>query len=63
MALRCEVCGKEPVTGNNVSHSNHKTKRRFLPNIQKIKAEIDGKPVKVKLCTRCLRTLKKKAAF
>ncbi|MFW5781682.1 MAG: 50S ribosomal protein L28 [Candidatus Muiribacteriaceae bacterium] len=63
MAFRCDVCGKGPATGNNVSHSNHKTKRRFLPNIQKIKAELNGKPVRLKICTKCLKTLKRKSAF
>jgi large subunit ribosomal protein L28 len=63
MAFRCDVCGKGPATGNNVSHSHHKTKRRFLPNIQKIKAEVNGRPVRLKICTKCLKTLKNKASF
>ena len=34
MARKCEICGKGPVSANNVSHANNKTKRRFLPNLQ-----------------------------
>lgn len=63
MAFRCDVCGKGPATGNHVSHSHHKTRRRFLPNIQKIKAEINGRPVRLKICTKCLKTLKRKSNF
>jgi len=56
MSMKCDVCGKKPLTGNNISHSNIKTKKRSLPNIQKIKAEIDGVLKKINICTRCIRT-------
>jgi large subunit ribosomal protein L28 len=52
MAKKCEVCGKGPMTGNNVSHSKRRTRRRFLPNLQ-IK-KIEGE--KVQICTSCIRT-------
>lgn len=55
----CEMCGKTKQAGNNVSHSNLKTKRLFRPNIQKTTVLIGGQPKQVKLCTRCLRTLAK----
>ena len=55
MAKKCEVCGKGPMTGNNVSHSKRRTRRRFLPNLQ-IK-KIGAK--KVQLCTSCIRTMAK----
>jgi large subunit ribosomal protein L28 len=42
--------------GNLVSHSNIKTKTVSLPNIQKVKAIVDGKPVRLKVCTRCIRS-------
>ena len=58
MAQRCDICGKGPLTGNNVSHAHNRTKTRWLPNLQKIKAEIDGKPTKVKICTKCLKANK-----
>ena len=58
MAQRCDICGKGPLTGNNVSHAHNRTKTRWLPNLQKIKAEIDGKPTKLKICTKCLKANK-----
>ena len=58
MAQRCDVCGKGPLSGNNVSHAHNKTRTRWLPNLQKMKAEINGKPTKVKICTKCLKANK-----
>ena len=55
MARKCEICGKGPQFGNRVSHSNRKTRHKFNPNIQTVR--IDG--VKKKVCTSCLRSLKK----
>jgi len=43
MARRCEICDKGPLVGNNVSHANNKTKRRSLPNLQRVKANIGGR--------------------
>jgi len=62
MSAKCEVCGKGPVSGNNVSHANNKTKRRFKPNLQKAKITINGKLKSARVCTRCLRTFSKNAA-
>jgi large subunit ribosomal protein L28 len=56
---KCERCGKGPGFGNNVSHSQVKTKRQFKPNIQKFMITVDGKTKRMKLCTRCARTLVK----
>jgi len=56
MAKRCEICGKGPMSGNNVSHAHNTTRRRFLPNLQNIRAVIDGQVRKVRVCTRCLRS-------
>jgi large subunit ribosomal protein L28 len=61
MAQRCEVCGKGPVSGNNVSHSKVRTKRRFLPNLQPATLMRGGRMVRVRVCTRCLRTAAKHA--
>lgn len=57
MAKVCEVCGKKPMTGNNVSHAHNKTKKVFSPNLQKVRA-VDGKgSVRgMKVCTRCIRS-------
>jgi len=44
MAQRCDICGKGPMTGNNISHAHNVTKRRWLPNLQRVRAMVDGKP-------------------
>jgi len=57
MAKKCEICGKGPVTGNNVSHAHNKNRRRWLPNLQRVRmATKGGNSVYVKVCTRCLRS-------
>ena len=55
MARRCAVCGKEPRTGYSVSHSHHKTKRRFAPNLQNVRAVINGVRRRAMVCTACLK--------
>ncbi|HKV46085.1 MAG TPA: 50S ribosomal protein L28 [bacterium] len=55
MARRCAVCGKGPRTGYRVSHSHHKTKRRFAPNLQSVRAVIDGARRRAMVCTACLK--------
>ena len=54
MARVCQVTGKAPMVGNNVSHANNKTRRTWKPNLQVARIVIDGKITKVKVCTRCL---------
>ena len=56
MAKRCEVCGKGPMSGNNVSHAHNTTRRRFLPNLKSVRAIISGQAKKVRVCTSCLRS-------
>ena len=55
MAATCDVCGKGPGFGNNVSHSQVKTKRRWDPNIQRVRAMISGTPKRLNVCTSCLK--------
>lgn len=59
--MKCEICGKVALFGNNVSHSKRHTLRRWLPNIQRTTVMVDGKKTKVAICTRCLRTQSKAA--
>ena len=61
MARRCDLTGKEPLFGHNVSHSNRKTNRRFDPNLQKVTFYSDAlrRPVPLRVCTRALRTVQK----
>jgi len=56
MARRCDVCGKGVVTGMKVSHSHIRTKRTWAPNIQRVKAIVNGSPKRIMVCTRCLRS-------
>ncbi len=63
MARRCDITGKGPLTGNNVSHANNKTKRRQLPNLRSVKITLeDGTSKRVKVAASTLRTMKKRAA-
>ena len=63
MANRCEISGKGPLTGNNVSHANNKTKRRQLPNLRTLRVTLeDGTTRKIKVAASTLRTMKKRAA-
>jgi len=56
MSKMCEICGKKPMTGNNVSHAHNKNKRRFNPNLQSVRAEKDGKVQKMLVCTGCIKS-------
>jgi len=51
---RCYVCDKGVQYGNSVSHANNKVRRTWKPNLQVARILIDGKPTKIKVCTRCL---------
>ena len=61
MSRVCTVCGKGKTTGNNVSHSNRKTRRTWGANVQKVKIDMDGKVSSQYVCTKCMRTSKKEA--
>ena len=56
MSRQCVYCGKTPVVGNKISHSNIKTKTRYYPNLQKTRAFLAGITQRVYACTRCLRS-------
>ena len=61
MARVCQVTGKKPMVGNNISHANNKTKRRFLPNLQnrKIWVESENRWVSLRITNAALRTIDK----
>ena len=61
MARDCQVTGKAPMVGNNVSHANNKTKRRFLPNLQRRRfwVESENRWINLRLTTHALRTIDK----
>ena len=59
MSRRCEITGKGVLSGNNVSHANNKTRRRFLPNLQvsSVLSDTLGSGVRMRLSTRAIRTI------
>jgi large subunit ribosomal protein L28 len=56
VARVCEICGKKPMTGNTISHAHNVNKTRRLPNLQSVRATVDGSPRRMMVCTRCLRS-------
>lgn len=56
MAKRCEICGKGPAFGRNVSHAHNVTPRRFQANIQRVRAVVNGGVKRMRVCTRCIRS-------
>ena len=56
MSKICVSCGKKPAVGNNRSHSNVATKRRFDPNLQRVRIVLDGRAQNAYVCTRCLKS-------
>ena len=56
MAKRCDICGKGNLFGASISHAHNVTKRRWQPNLQRVRVVIDGVPKKLDVCTRCLRS-------
>lgn len=55
MAKVCAVCGKGPRVGMQVSHSHIRSKRRWQPNLQRVKVLVDGAPKRIRVCTSCLK--------
>jgi len=56
MAKMCEVCGKTPVFGNKVSHAHNVSPRRWMPNLQRVRAVVEGTVRRIDVCTRCIRS-------
>jgi large subunit ribosomal protein L28 len=55
MAQVCELCGKGPQFGNNISHAHNVTRRRWNPNLQSVKAAVNGASKRMKVCTGCIK--------
>ena len=58
MAKVCEVCGKRPVVGRKVSHAHNVSSRRFEPNLQTVRAAVNGGVKRIRVCTRCILSRK-----
>jgi len=56
LARKCAICGKGIRVGMQVSHSHIRTKRTWTPNLQRVKAIVNGAPKRILVCTRCLRS-------
>lgn len=59
MAFKCDNCGKSRMMGHRVSHAKNRTNHAFKPNIQKKRIMVDGQFMRMKLCTNCIKTLRK----
>ena len=58
MSKQCEICGKKPVVGRTISHAHNVRPRRFEPNLQRVRAMINGGVRRIRVCSRCLRSNK-----
>ncbi|MEE8192769.1 MAG: 50S ribosomal protein L28 [Gemmatimonadales bacterium] len=56
MARICDICGKGPTFGHNVSHANNKTNRRWYPNLQRVRALVNGEAKRIRVCTQCIKS-------
>ncbi len=56
MARVCAVCGKGPSFGHHVSNANNRTTRRWYPNLQAVRALVDGVPKRIRVCAACLKS-------
>ena len=63
MAAVCDICAKKPGFGNSRSHSMVATKRRFNPNLQRVRVLLEGRPTRAYVCTRCLKAGKVQKAL
>jgi large subunit ribosomal protein L28 len=55
LAQRCDICGKGTLSGNSVSHANNATKRKWNPNLQRVRALVEGRVKNLDVCTRCIK--------
>ena len=56
MSKVCEICGKKPLVGHNISHAHNVTKRRFNPNLQRVRTLQKGRVKKMMVCTSCIKS-------
>ncbi len=58
MSSVCDVCGRSPGFGNNISHSHRRSRRRWNPNVHKMRVVVNGAPKRLAVCTKCLKANK-----
>ena len=62
MAQKCEICGKKPQYGNIISHANNTRRRRWNPNLRRVRAIVDGARTQIRVCTSCISSGRVKKA-
>ncbi len=63
MSKVCQICEKRPISGNNISHAHNKTRRRWLPNLRRVRALVEGRTLRMRVCATCIKQgLVRKAA-
>jgi large subunit ribosomal protein L28 len=62
MSYRCDICGKKPMFGQSISHAHNVTKRKFMPNLHRVRVRVDGGVKRLRVCTRCLKAGKVRKA-
>lgn len=55
MAKVCQICGKGPLFGNNVSHAHNLSRRKWSPNLQRVRANVNGTTRRIRVCAKCLK--------
>jgi large subunit ribosomal protein L28 len=63
MSRICEICGKKPIFGHRVSHAHNVTHRRWNPNLQRVRVNVNGGARRMRVCTRCIRSGKVQKAI
>ncbi len=63
MAKKCHICGKGPMVGNSISHAHNLNKRRWMPNLKKLRIMENGSVKRAYVCTRCIRSGKVEKAL
>jgi large subunit ribosomal protein L28 len=62
MSYKCDICGKRPMFGHSISHAHNVTRRKFMPNLHRVRVRVDGRVKRMRVCTRCLKAGKVRKA-
>lgn len=62
MSYKCDICGKRPMFGHSISHAHNVTRRKFVPNLHRVRVRVGGRVKRLRVCTRCLKAGKVRKA-
>jgi large subunit ribosomal protein L28 len=62
MSYKCDICGKGPMFGHSISHAHNVTRRKFKPNLHRVRVRVDGRVKRMRVCMRCLKAAKVRKA-